>query len=69
MLIVNLMKNDWFTRKWVIQELALAKNASIRCADQEMKWTAFADAIALFVMKLARMKQIPNKSMSNDVKN
>ncbi|TGO27681.1 hypothetical protein BPAE_0038g00270 [Botrytis paeoniae] len=66
MLIINLMKNDWFTRRWVIQELALAKNASIRYADQEMKWTEFADAVALFMMKLPRMKHILNQSMSTD---
>ncbi|KAF7860721.1 hypothetical protein EAF04_008239 [Stromatinia cepivora] len=66
MLIINLMKNDWFRRRWVIQELALAKNAWIRYADQEMKWTEFADAIALFMTKFPKMKQILNKSNNND---
>lgn len=60
MLIINLMKNDWFRRRWVIQELALAKNAWIRYADQEIKWSEFADAIALFMTKFPKMKQILN---------
>ncbi|KAF5867560.1 uncharacterized protein Bfra_010535 [Botrytis fragariae] len=34
--------------------------------NQEMKWKEVADAIALLMMKLPRMKQILNKSMSTD---
>ncbi|KAI9644819.1 hypothetical protein NHQ30_006846 [Ciborinia camelliae] len=62
MLIINLMKNDWFMRRWVVQELALAKNAWIRYADQEMKWMEFADAIALFVTKFEKIKHILKES-------
>ncbi|KAA8567074.1 hypothetical protein EYC84_010148 [Monilinia fructicola] len=68
MLIINLMKNDWFRRRWVIQELALAKNAWIRYEDQEMKWSEFADAIALFMTKFPTMKQILNKSSNTSFK-
>jgi hypothetical protein len=50
-LVVNMMKNRWFSRRWVIQELALAKKAIVRWGSEEIQWSNFADAIALFMTK------------------
>ncbi|TVY17426.1 Heterokaryon incompatibility protein 6, OR allele [Lachnellula arida] len=61
MLIVNLMKNPWFGRRWVIQELALAMRASVRWGEEEIQWTNFAEAIALFMTKHDAIKQILGK--------
>ncbi|TVY49359.1 Heterokaryon incompatibility protein 6,OR allele [Lachnellula occidentalis] len=63
-LIVKLMQNKWFSRRWVIQELALAKRASIRWGEEEIQWTNFADAIALFMTKHNAIKQILGKPTS-----
>jgi hypothetical protein len=51
MLVVTLMKNRWFSRRWVIQELALARQAVVRWGSEEIQWSNFADAIALFMTK------------------
>lgn len=61
MLVVNLMKNRWFSRRWVIQELALAKSATVRWGDEKMQWSDFADAIALFMTKHDEIKAILGK--------
>ena len=45
----NLMKRPWFSRRWVVQEIALAKEAMIYCGRQKIKWDDFADAVQLFV--------------------
>ncbi|KAH7333338.1 heterokaryon incompatibility protein-domain-containing protein [Rhexocercosporidium sp. MPI-PUGE-AT-0058] len=48
---VELMRNRWFSRRWVVQELALAKQATVHYGQQVMQWSDFADAVALFVTK------------------
>jgi hypothetical protein len=46
--LLALMQRDWFSRRWIVQELALAKDAVILCGDDSIKWLDFADAISLF---------------------
>jgi hypothetical protein len=60
MLVINLMKNSWFSRRWVIQELALAKRAYVKWGEEQMEWSNFADAIALFMTKYESIQQILN---------
>jgi hypothetical protein len=43
-----LMTRPWFSRRWVIQEVALAKEAMLMCGPDMMKWLDFADAVSLF---------------------
>lgn len=54
---IDLMKADWFSRRWVIQELALATNAHVRRGHCEMPWPEFADAIALFMTKYDHIRR------------
>lgn len=54
---IALMKADWFSRRWVIQELALATNAHVRRGYCEMPWPEFADAIALFMTKFDQIRR------------
>jgi hypothetical protein len=68
MLVVKLMKNRWFSRRWVIQELALAKTAIVRWGDEQILWEDFADAIALFMTKHNEMKVLlGRKSTKSDL--
>jgi hypothetical protein len=61
MLIVNLMKNRWFSRRWVIQELALAKKATVLWGQENISWQDFSDAIALFMTKHDDIKAMLEK--------
>ncbi|RFU27869.1 hypothetical protein B7463_g8459, partial [Scytalidium lignicola] len=56
-LVIDLMTNRWFSRRWVIQELALSKKATVRWGEMELAWTDFADAIALFMTKYEEIKR------------
>lgn len=58
LLVVRLMKNRWFSRRWVIQELVLARKATVRWGSEEMQWSNFADAIALLMTKHHEIKDI-----------
>lgn len=46
--LAALMDRPWFSRRWIVQELALAKKATVHCADDWMYWTEFETAVALF---------------------
>ena len=47
--LFDLMTRPWFSRRWVIQEIALAKRATIYCGKAPaVKWRDFANAVALF---------------------
>jgi hypothetical protein len=46
--IGELIKRPWFTRRWIIQEIALAKDAYMLCGQKKIRWVDFADAISLF---------------------
>src|SRR2546423_5933526 len=47
--LLELMQRDWFSRRWVIQEVTLAKKAIIHCGKAKLAWTKFAIAVELFV--------------------
>lgn len=43
------MRNKWFSRRWVVQELALAHHATVVYGKERMPWSDFSDAIAIFM--------------------
>ncbi|ERF72376.1 hypothetical protein EPUS_07538 [Endocarpon pusillum Z07020] len=47
-LIVKMMRKEWFSRRWVIQELALARKATVYFGSAKLDWQPFAQAVALF---------------------
>jgi hypothetical protein len=56
--LAELMKRSWFSRRWVIQEIALARDARVHCGDQEVHWRDFKDAISFFVMHFDTIKEL-----------
>ena len=55
--LVELMHQVWFRRRWVIQELALARNATIHYNDKELSWKDFAHAITIFAYRIDDIKR------------
>jgi hypothetical protein len=53
--LINLLKRRWFTRRWAIQEVALAKRATLHCGRESISWVEFADAIDLIRSRLSRL--------------
>jgi hypothetical protein len=47
--LMVLMQREWFSRRWVVQELSLANKADIWCGPDSMSWKEFAVAVELFV--------------------
>ena len=44
----KIMKRPWFGRRWVVQEIALARKAVLHCGHCVADWKDFKDAVALF---------------------
>ena len=67
--LVELMRCDWFSRRWVVQELALAKDATLHYNDQEINWKNFADAVAIFATRFDAIKQLflPSREFNHNV--
>ena len=47
--MLNVMKRPWFSRRWMVQEIALANKATIYCGKETIAWKDFSDAVQLFV--------------------
>ncbi|KAI0126039.1 heterokaryon incompatibility protein-domain-containing protein [Xylariales sp. AK1849] len=58
----SLLKRPWFNRRWVIQEIAYAKRAALRCGSNIINWLDFADAVELFFRKLDRIRALYDAS-------
>jgi hypothetical protein len=50
--LFELMRSRWFSRRWVIQELALARSAIVYCGKKMVHWNDFSDAVSIFRDKL-----------------
>ncbi|KAK8115916.1 hypothetical protein PG984_012418 [Apiospora sp. TS-2023a] len=58
----DLMRSCWFSRRWVIQELALAREATVHCGTRFVPWSDFADAIGLFYYNSDRVRALFERS-------
>lgn len=48
--LLNLMNRPWFSRRWVIQEIALSSHGgTIYCGKDSISWEDFAYAVGMFV--------------------
>ncbi|PMD50557.1 uncharacterized protein K444DRAFT_621929 [Hyaloscypha bicolor E] len=63
--VVQLMCNKWFSRRWIIQELALARTAEVVYGNQTMPWSDFADAIAIFIKSQDRIGAVLSKMIAD----
>lgn len=45
--LIKLLKRGWFSRRWVVQEIAMARRATLHCGRDSVDWSKLADAIAL----------------------
>ncbi|KAK3996586.1 heterokaryon incompatibility protein-domain-containing protein [Cladorrhinum sp. PSN332] len=54
--LIAMMGADWFSRRWIIQEIALSRDASVHCGQHIIHWDDFAAAISLLVEKVEWMR-------------
>lgn len=65
--LVAFLRRPWFSRRWVFQEIILAREAIICCGSQRIGWTDFSDVVVLLgtcfdeVQYRLKRKEITNK--------
>ena len=47
--LLELIMRPWFSRRWIVQEIALAEKGLIYCGRRTISWRTFSDAVSLFV--------------------
>ncbi|KAK2006747.1 HET-domain-containing protein, partial [Colletotrichum eremochloae] len=52
----ELMRDRWFSRRWIVQEIALSKSATVHCGGSMVWWSDFADAVSLLVSNQESIK-------------
>ena len=63
----SLMRMPWFSRRWVVQEIALAARATLYCGDAYVDWSDFADAVSLFEAVESESHMISKSIMMSDL--
>jgi hypothetical protein len=64
--LLNLMKREWFSRRWVVQEIAMAQKATIYCGEQYLDWNEFSEAVSLFQEMEDRVRQKYKESKAHN---
>ena len=50
--LADLMRREWFSRRWIVQELVLAKDRYLYCGDKVLHWDDFERAVSFFKSKV-----------------
>ncbi|KAK6078641.1 hypothetical protein SCUP515_09691 [Seiridium cupressi] len=56
--LLNLMRRPWFHRRWIVQEISLARHATLFCGPGSISWLEFSAAVALFVSRYSDLRQL-----------
>ena len=54
----KLMQRSWFNRRWIVQEISLARSATLFCGNQTVSWQNFSSAVALFVARYRDLRHL-----------
>ncbi|KAF2237705.1 HET-domain-containing protein [Viridothelium virens] len=58
----TLMRRPWFNRRWIIQEISLARDATLHCGKETLPWRDFADCVSLLYHKRQDLKRLFRES-------
>ncbi|RYP74498.1 hypothetical protein DL771_002972 [Monosporascus sp. 5C6A] len=56
--LIFLVTCTWFSRRWIIQEIALAIEATVHCGSKVIDWRDFVDAISLFDLNFQDIRKL-----------
>lgn len=60
--LARLIRSAWFSRRWIIQEAALAREATVHYGREEIHWDDFRDGIHLFAHNFDTIRGLFEKS-------
>ncbi|KAK5991534.1 hypothetical protein PT974_09818 [Cladobotryum mycophilum] len=65
--LINILKAPWFSRRWIIQEVALSRSATVHYGKEVVHWDDFADAVSLVLEKIPTMRHEFKDEIFEDV--
>lgn len=60
------MQRPWFTRRWIVQEISLARQAKLYCGSLWVSWSDFSAATALFAARHRELRPLFQSSSEFD---
>ncbi|KAL2672911.1 hypothetical protein Neosp_013628 [[Neocosmospora] mangrovei] len=45
--VFKLFRRGWFSRRWIVQEISVARKAILLCGEEKLSWEKFAHSVAL----------------------
>ena len=61
-LVEDLLSRAWFTRRWVLQEVAFARVPMVHCGHHKATWTQFCDGVFKYICYAAEEQRKGNDS-------
>jgi hypothetical protein len=56
--LFQLLRRSWFDRRWVLQEIALAKDATLYCGEDSVPWDMFTSAVSICASLYHQLQQL-----------
>jgi hypothetical protein len=61
--MMTFMKRPWFSRRWIIQEIAFARQAVVLCGTRSVTWEELCEAVSLFTEVVNAMPQLSHQPL------
>jgi Heterokaryon incompatibility protein (HET) len=65
--LIRLLKSPWFSRRWIIQEIALARDATLHCGRNHIHWEDFAECVSLLLDRIDHLRKSFRDEIFDDV--
>ena len=62
----SLLKRSWFSRRWIVQEIAVARKATLYCGKSKVSWDRFANAVSLFSTRREELRLLIKNNQELD---
>lgn len=58
----SLMRRPWFSRRWIVQEIAMARSATLHCSRELIPWGDFAEVVSQLPENQEKLRDLFIKS-------
>ena len=65
--LANLTASTWFSRRWCVQEMLMAKSATVHCGYHVLSWPDFVDVVDLLRSRWHLLDEIQDEKMRHRV--
>lgn len=63
--LLALMRRPWFSRRWIIQEIAFARKAEVHCGPKSLPWEDFAHVLSMVAERPKELRKLFRESITH----